>query len=157
MKGKVYLVAATLRPETMYGQTNCWLHPDITYIAYRINTGEVLISTPRAAKNLSYQEYMKEFGKVEVIANIKGVELFGAKLKAPLSVYEFVYALPMLTIKSDKGTGVVTSVPSDSPDDYAALNDLKQKKALREKYSLPDHTVLPFEPVCFLTFFKFLN
>jgi len=25
----VYLIAATLRPETMYGQTNCWIHPDI--------------------------------------------------------------------------------------------------------------------------------
>jgi hypothetical protein len=31
---------------------------------------------------------------------------------------------------------VVTSVPSDSPDDYAALRDLKQKPALREKYHL---------------------
>ncbi len=31
---KVFLVAATLRPETMYGQTNCWLHPDIKYIAF---------------------------------------------------------------------------------------------------------------------------
>lgn len=27
------------------------------------------------------------------------------------------------------GTGVVTSVPSDAPDDYAALRDLKKKKA----------------------------
>ena len=26
------------------------------------------------------------------------------------------------------GTGVVTSVPSDSPDDYAALRDLKKKQ-----------------------------
>ena len=26
----VYFVAATLRPETMYGQTNCWISPDIT-------------------------------------------------------------------------------------------------------------------------------
>jgi len=26
------------------------------------------------------------------------------------------------------GTGIVTSVPSDSPDDYAALRDLKNKK-----------------------------
>ncbi len=33
---KVYLVAATLRPETMYGQTNCWLGPDITYIAFEV-------------------------------------------------------------------------------------------------------------------------
>ena len=24
---KVYLVAATLRPETMFGQTNCWIRP----------------------------------------------------------------------------------------------------------------------------------
>jgi len=30
----------------------------------------------------------------------------------------------MLTITMDKGTGVVTSVPSDAPDDYAALRDL---------------------------------
>lgn len=34
----------------------------------------------------------------------------------------------MLTILMDKGTGVVTSVPSDSPDDYATLEDLKKKK-----------------------------
>ena len=26
------------------------------------------------------------------------------------------------------GTGVVTSVPSDSPDDFAALRDLKSKE-----------------------------
>jgi leucyl-tRNA synthetase len=28
---KVYLAAATLRPETMYGQTNCWVLPDGMY------------------------------------------------------------------------------------------------------------------------------
>lgn len=28
------------------------------------------------------------------------------------------------------GTGVVTSVPSDAPDDYAALRDLKNKQVL---------------------------
>ena len=30
LNGKdVSLIAATLRPETMYGQTNCWIHPDL--------------------------------------------------------------------------------------------------------------------------------
>lgn len=28
----VFLVAATLRPETMYGQTNCWVHPEMEVI-----------------------------------------------------------------------------------------------------------------------------
>ncbi|XP_026685624.1 leucine--tRNA ligase, cytoplasmic-like [Diaphorina citri] len=31
----VFLVAATLRPETMYGQTNAWVRPDMAYIALR--------------------------------------------------------------------------------------------------------------------------
>lgn len=30
----------------------------------------------------------------------------------------------MLSISMEKGTGVVTSVPSDAPDDYAVLVDL---------------------------------
>ena len=55
----------------------------------------------------------------------------GVALKAPLTSYDIVYALPMLTIKDDKGTGIVTSVPSDAPDDYAALRDL-QKKEVRK-------------------------
>jgi hypothetical protein len=38
---QVYLLAATLRPETMYGQTNCWVLPhdkegaDVWYGCYR--------------------------------------------------------------------------------------------------------------------------
>lgn len=65
----------------------------------------------------------------------------GTALKAPMSHYDKIYALPMLTIKEDKGTGVVTSVPSDSPDDYAALVDLKKKQPFREKYGLTDEMV----------------
>lgn len=53
--------------------------------------------------------------------------------------------LPMLTILTTKGTGVVTSVPSDSPDDYMCLLDLKKKEKLREKYGVKDDWVLPFE------------
>lgn len=33
---QVYLVPATLRPETMYGQTNCWVAPDGEYGAFLV-------------------------------------------------------------------------------------------------------------------------
>ena len=75
----VFLVAATLRPETMYGQTNCWLHPDINYIAFRVKTGEVFISTTRAALNMAYQDFTSEFGKTQVLLRLKG-EVYRARI-----------------------------------------------------------------------------
>jgi len=154
---KVFLVAATLRPETMYGQTNCWLGPEVEYAAYEVTgtvAGEaddstvVFVCTPRAARNMAHQLFVPTMGEIKQVAGpFKGAAILGVPLKAPLSVYEKVYTLPMLTVSAFKGTGVVTSVPSDSPDDYAALRDLKQKQQLREKYGIPDHCVLPYEVV----------
>ena len=40
---KVYLVAATLRPETMYGQTSCFLLPSGDYVAVEMKNDEVFI------------------------------------------------------------------------------------------------------------------
>jgi hypothetical protein len=54
-KGDVYLMAATLRPETMYGQTNCWVLPEGEYGAYRGPNGDVYIMAARSARNLLWQ------------------------------------------------------------------------------------------------------
>ncbi|XP_035226432.1 leucine--tRNA ligase, cytoplasmic-like [Stegodyphus dumicola] len=143
----VFLIAATLRPETMYGQTNCWVRPDMKYIAFQISSGDIYICTRRAARNMSYQGFTSETGKVSELIELEGRDLLGLPLKAPLTSYDVMYTLPMLTIKDDKGTGVVTSVPSDSPDDFAALNDLKKKPELRKKFNITDDMVMKYSPV----------
>lgn len=143
----VFLVAATLRPETMYGQTNCWLRPDMKYIAFETADKEIFVCTQRSALNMAYQGYTPEEGKLEVALELVGQDIMGIGLKAPLTSHPVIYTLPMLSIKEDKGTGVVSSVPSDSPDDYAALQDLKKKQPFRQKYGISDHMVLPFEPI----------
>ena len=93
----------------MYGQTNCWIHPDLKYIAFEVckgNQTEIFVSTKRAARNMSYQGFTKTDGKVDILAEFDGQEIIGLALKAPLTKFEKIYTLPMLTIKEDKGTGV---------------------------------------------------
>ncbi|KAG8478913.1 hypothetical protein CXB51_028769 [Gossypium anomalum] len=144
---KVFLAAATLRPETMYGQTNCWVLPDGKYGAFEINDTDVFILTERAALNLAYQKLSRVPEKPTCLVELTGYDLIGLPVKSPLSFNEIIYALPMLTILTDKGTGIVTSVPSDAPDDYMALQDLKAKPAFRAKFGVKDEWVLPFEIV----------
>lgn len=144
----VFFAAATLRPETMYGQTNCWILPDGDYGAYELKDGSVLILTERSAKNISYQEGTKEYGVPHCLLELKGSDLIGVPLCPPLATkYDVIYTLPMMTILMDKGTGVVTSVPSDAPADFRALQDLKEKPELRKKFSILDEWVLPYDPV----------
>lgn len=134
----VYLVAATLRPETMYGQTNCFVLPEGDYGLYLMNNDEVFVTSRRAAINMYYQDLGElEDGAVpEALHEVKGQDLIGLPLSAPLTSLETVYVLPMTTIKMDKGTGIVTSVPADAPDDYACLNDFKTKENMRKQFNV---------------------
>ena len=124
----VFLVPATLRPETMYGQTCCFVGPKLQYGVYQASDNEYFVITERAARNMAYQGIFQENGVIKKVADLEGSDMIGTLINAPLSCHtEGVRVLPMETVLASKGTGVVTSVPSDSPDDYATVTDLAKK------------------------------
>lgn len=123
----VYLVPATLRPETMYGQVCCFVGPTLKYGVFKAREKEYFVITERAGKNMAYQGIFEEEGAIEQAAEIVGSDLIGTKINAPLSFHKEVRVLPMESVLATKGTGVVTSVPSDSPDDYAMVTELAKK------------------------------
>lgn len=148
----VVFPGATLRPETVVGLTNCWVSPNFPYKAYIVQSDakaeeEVFLMTAKAARNLAYQGFFINgtTGKdIEPLFEIDGASLVGIPLSAPMAPYATVYTLPMATITESKGTGVVMSVPSDSPDDYINFVQLVKKPDYRVKLGLKDEWVMPF-------------
>lgn len=125
---KIYFVAATLRPETMYGQTCCFVSPKIDYGIFD-NGDSYYVTTERAYKNMSYQKITPQRGYYKPVVTISGKDFIGTKINPPLAQQSYLRILPMETVIATKGTGVVTCVPSNSPDDYMTLSDLKNKSA----------------------------
>ena len=66
-----------------------------------------------------------------------------------LSICSSDNLFPMETISMTKGTGIVTSVPSDSPDDYINLMAFKNDEKLRAKWGITPEMI--FDPVHIIT------
>ncbi|RMZ77813.1 hypothetical protein DV737_g4142, partial [Chaetothyriales sp. CBS 132003] len=134
---KVYFIPATLRPETMYGQVCCFVGPNIKYGIFKASESEYYICTKRAAWNMCFQghffpddesKFPRQQSELQPVVELPGSAFVGTLVDAPLSVHTSgVRILPMETVSANKGTGVVTSVPSDSPDDYATMRELAKK------------------------------
>lgn len=139
---KIYFVAATLRPETMYGQTCCFVSPKIDYGIFDAGDS-YYITTERAFKNMSYQKLTPNRGDYKPVLTINGKALIGSKIHAPMTPYTELRILPMETVIATKGTGVVTCVPSNSPDDFMTTKDLRNKP---EYYGIEPEWV-KYEPV----------
>lgn len=131
---KVYFVPATLRPETMYGQTSCFVGPKINYGLFKLKEKEYIVVTKRAAWNMAFQghffgdKFPKTQDELPQVLEVPGSAFIGTLVNAPLSFHtEGIRILPMDSVSAAKGTGVVSCVPSDSPDDYATTMDLAKK------------------------------
>jgi len=128
--GDSYLVAATLRPETVFGQTNLWVNPATEYVKAKIN-GEKWILSREAAEKLKALEK-----KVEILEKIPGSSLIDRKALAP-GVNREIPILPSKFALPDRGSGIVTSVPSDAPYDYMALMDLHREGKYKDIRPIP--------------------
>jgi leucyl-tRNA synthetase len=113
-----YLVASTLRPETIFGATNVWIHPELSYVKAKIK-GQIWIIGEESVKRLKDQMF-----DIDVIEVFKGKALLGKRVIVPIVGNE-IPILPATFIDSSIGTEVVYSVPSHAPYDYLALRDLQ--------------------------------
>jgi len=117
----VKIPVATLRPETLFGVTNIWINPQVTYQKIKVDD-EIWITSSECARKLEFLEK-----KIEVIDDVLGSDFVGQSAKAPHSS-DPVLILPASFVKSDNGTGIVMSVPAHAPFDYQALLDSKSGK-----------------------------
>ena len=120
----LYLPCATLRPETLYGVTNLWVRQDQDYVIVEFQ-GKQLVVSSEAAKKIEYQ-----YDTVKRVGTMTGEELILRTATHPITgdTVECVHA-PFVDL--DKGTGVVMSVPSDAPFDYAAMKQAGKEYALK--------------------------
>ena len=117
----VKIPVATLRPETLFGVTNIWINPQVTYQKIKVND-EIWITSPECAQKLGFLEK-----KIEVIEDVSGSDFVGQSAKTPHGS-DSIMILPASFVKSDNGTGIVMSVPAHAPFDYQALVDCKSGK-----------------------------
>ena len=113
---------ATLRPETVYGVTNLWLNPDVSYVKLKMEKDELeeyWIVSKEAYRKLTFTDW-----KVEFIEELNSKDLIGLKLKNP-ATDNTIQILPAPFVRGNNGSGVVMSVPAHAPYDYLALKDLE--------------------------------
>ncbi len=136
-----FIVVATLRPETMFGQTNVWLNPAQIYVKIQVEK-EIWIASREFAEKLKFQRGEE----VKVLENISGKEMLGKYCLAPYVNREIII-LPSKFCDSNVGTGIVTSVPSDAPADYIGLHDLQVSERKCKKYGLDFNVIKNIKPI----------
>ncbi len=129
-----YLLAATLRPETVYGATNLWLHPTEPLIVW--HEGDHAFLVGRAAGPRLVEQHGGRLGH-----EVPPTELLGRTARAPLTGA----AIPILAselVDPAIGSGVVMSVPAHAPADWLAIQELRADDRVRLG-EIPEIVVLP--------------
>lgn len=132
----VIIPCATLRPETVYGCTNVWIHPSAEYQLVRVwedgavkdsDKSELWLVSDAGQRKLEWQfERAKDLP-----GNVLTKTLLGEMVTAPLTGKQ-VPVVGGNFVDPDIATGLVMSVPGHAPFDYAAYVDAGLLKKLGE-------------------------
>lgn len=136
----IKLPTGTLRPETLFGVTNLWIHPNVEYVYANVNEEKWIISRECAAK-LAMLEYT-----VHITRTVPGSKLIGKFVKNPLTKQQIII-LPAVFVDPNNGTGIVMSVPGHAPYDYIALQDLKKAPQQLAAHNLSLKTINAITPI----------
>ncbi len=121
------LLAATLRPETVYGVTNLWVAPGSTLVVWHLGPRSFLAA--RAGAERLVEQHGGRLGKEEPAGG-----LVGRSVRLPVGGREVpIVASPV--VDPNVGTGVVMSVPAHAPADAAAIVELSPE--LRQRIGDP--------------------
>jgi len=142
--GNAVFPMATLRPETVRGVTNAYVDPEGAYVRATVD-GETWVISADAAEKFRLQDR-----EVEIEAEFDGREIVGTSVENPVTGDE-VLILPAGFVDADNATGVVMSVPAHSPDDYVALQELKERADELTAYGIDPEAVRGIEPIPILT------
>jgi leucyl-tRNA synthetase len=128
-----YLVAATLRPETIFGQTNLWINPEVALVEVKVDRERWIVSK-EAYEKLKFQK-----DNITLIGDFKE-NIIGKYAAAP-GIEKELIILPSRFVAANIGSGIVTCVPSDAPYDYIALKELQENDKELKKYKLDSKIV----------------
>ena len=112
------LLAATLRPETVYGVSNLWIHPSEPLVVWHQSEHSFLVSR-RGAERL-VEQHGGRIGH-----SVAPASLAGQHASVPVAGQQ----VPVLTgriVDPERGTGVVMSVPAHAPADWLAFSELPE-------------------------------
>jgi len=135
-----FLVAATMRPETILGITNIWVNPNEEYVKAYVDGEQWIVSEHAVAK------LEKQGRKVTTKERLKGKTLIGKHAKVPLLLQD-VMVLPAAFVNVREATGIVYSVPAHAPWDYVGLKDLQDQPDKLREYGITAEDVSRIVPV----------
>ncbi|HDP97316.1 MAG TPA: leucine--tRNA ligase [Euryarchaeota archaeon] len=135
-----FLLAATLRPETIFGLTNFWVNPKADYVVAEVGDEKWILSMAGAQKLVEQRE------DAVIVAHIVPSDLIGTVCIAPYTGKE-IPILPSELVDPGVGTGLVMSVPSDAPYDWIGLVDLREHPEKLEGLNVTLESLAKIDPI----------